>query len=307
MSNNSDEIKNIIAALQEPFDPTLLHWFVGDYNFDVHNSHKLPVGFRTMGQALCSIDSRLIQERLDTVVGPANWCNHVEKAADGSVIQGISILLDGTWVTKSDGVGPHDKWNFTTSFSRAAAMWGIGRYMYLLGVTWQPVIHDGTKWVLAYRPALPDFALPYGVTPEEEGAVALLDMAVVSNESTDHDPNEPYYEDIKEENPAQAPAPQVQATRRTQTTGKSETKITRDDLLERAKAYKVPRDVIMGGSSLGEVLNDPGIGPQVIAYLAGKSPSRAGKYFEAATEEQNQLMNAANYLYSNLVMAGAEK
>jgi hypothetical protein len=299
-TENVGGFQQVIDALREPFDPALLNWFVGDMNFNPQDVRKLPAGFCMMGQALCSIDSRWIQERLDTVLGPLNWRNEIQKAPDGSIIQGIAILIDGEYHIKWDGVGAHDKWGFTSSFSRAAAMWGIGRYLYLLGVSWQPVVFDGKKWSLVSRPALPAFAMPYGWEAEQGDAVALLpDLLEEGMEEVD--PNEPRYEDIVEgeEQGSSNPLPLAQHKGNPKKEGK-----VKEDLVLRAKAYKVPQGTIMAGSTLGEVLKDPVLGPQIIGYLAGKTTSRAGKFYAPATEEEHKMMNAAEFLYTSVVLAG---
>lgn len=299
---NSGSFQQVMDALREPFDPALLNWFVGDMNFNPQDVRKLPSGFRMLGQALCSIDSRWIQERLDNVLGPLNWSNEIIRANDGAIIQGIAITIDGERYVKYDGVGAHDKWNFTSSFSRAAAMWGIGRYMYFLGTPWLPVVFDGAKWVLASRPALPAFAMPYGWEAEQGDAIPLLPDFVEdgAEELENVDPNEPVYVDIvEEEEQAKDTLPLAPHREGLKKTGTP----TKDELIVRAKAYKVPAGTIMAGSTLGDVLKDPVLGPQVIGYLAGKTSSRAGKFFSPATEEEQKLLSAAEYLYASVVLA----
>src|SRR5690349_10904804 len=61
---------------------------------------------RPWARILCYVTARAIQERLDDVVGAANW--RVEYAAGpvSGVMCGLSILVQGRgWLTKWDGAG----------------------------------------------------------------------------------------------------------------------------------------------------------------------------------------------------------
>lgn len=61
---------------------------------------------RTQGEygalALAYIDSRDVQDRFDTVLGPENWsCEHYD--ANGKMACKIGIKINDEWVYKSDG------------------------------------------------------------------------------------------------------------------------------------------------------------------------------------------------------------
>ena len=80
------------------------------------------------------IDSRMVQERLDTALGPDNWSNTYDPESGAA---SISIKIDGEWITKAD-VGAEskidkEKGKASDAFKRAAVMWGIGRDIYKLG------------------------------------------------------------------------------------------------------------------------------------------------------------------------------
>ena len=80
------------------------------------------------------IDSRMVQERLDTALGPDNWSNTYDPESGSA---SISIKIDGEWITKAD-VGAEskidkEKGKASDAFKRAAVMWGIGRDIYKLG------------------------------------------------------------------------------------------------------------------------------------------------------------------------------
>lgn len=93
------------------------------------------------------LSNRAIMDRLDEVCGPANWRNLFRKGPDGGVICGISIRIDGEWVTKWDGAentGVQSvKGGLSASMRRAAVQWGVGRYLYRLPRVWVPVDERG--------------------------------------------------------------------------------------------------------------------------------------------------------------------
>lgn len=103
------------------------------------------------GRSLSYITARTAMNRLDEVVGPANWSNRFYEAC-GCLACEITITLpSGKVVSKSDGGGfkemvtkskgqvvkdeeNTDKTGFSDAFKRACIMFGIGRYLYRDGV-----------------------------------------------------------------------------------------------------------------------------------------------------------------------------
>lgn len=89
------------------------------------------------------VTNRAIMNRLDKVVGPANWQNHFRES-HGGVMCGISIFIAGTtdaeWVTKWDGAPETNiepfKGGLSDAMKRAGVQWGIGRDLYSMGETW---------------------------------------------------------------------------------------------------------------------------------------------------------------------------
>lgn len=112
------------------------------------------------------ISNRAIMDRLDAVCGPANWRNSFRRGPDGGVICGISIRIDGEWVTKWDGAENTEiesvKGGLSASMRRAAVHWGIGRYLYRLPRVWVPVDERGRP---ARTPSLPPDFRPGNVLP----------------------------------------------------------------------------------------------------------------------------------------------
>lgn len=101
---------------------------------------------RAWAKVLAYVTNRAIQDRLDDVCGPADWCNNFVAGPGGGVLCGLSINIAGEWVTKWDGSENTDfeavKGGLSGAMKRAAVHWGIGRYLYRLEMGWAN-IHDG--------------------------------------------------------------------------------------------------------------------------------------------------------------------
>lgn len=162
-----------LAQLREPFPSRDIEW-------RVQQAGEKRVGSGFYAMVLAYVTNRAIQQRLDDVCGPGNWCNQFRKAPDGGVLCGISINVDGEWVTKWDGSDNSDfeavKGGLSKAMKRAGVQWGIGRYLYDLEEGWAN-IHDnganrfygnvktkeGGKRKASFKwdpPALPDEFLP---------------------------------------------------------------------------------------------------------------------------------------------------
>ena len=137
---------------------------------------------RIWAQVLAYITNRAIQSRLDEVCGPENWQNDYKLWRGDSQLCGISIRIDGDWVTKWDGAPDTHvesiKGGLSDSMKRAGVMWKIGRYLYRLPVTYADILQakqQGAHWDrIKYKegsqekeeriwwlpPHLPEWALP---------------------------------------------------------------------------------------------------------------------------------------------------
>lgn len=139
------ETSEIMSALKEPFDPSVLSWRVGATSKD-----------KTKAIALAYIDARDVMKRLDDVMG-LNWQNR----HPSSDCCEIGLFINGEWLWRANGAGQTDiegeKGQFSDAFKRAAVMWGIGRYLYYLPNKWVPL--DEYKQ-LKETPSLPAWALP---------------------------------------------------------------------------------------------------------------------------------------------------
>lgn len=164
----TDNVKAITEALAAPFDLK-----------EIKFKPQVVKGNRAM--ALAYIDARMIEDRLDDVLGVSGWQDEYETLADGSVVCRLRLKLDGEWVTKMDVGSPSEqpdggdrmKAAFSDALKRAAVKFGIGRYLYRLPVTWAE--YDPTKKQFAQTPQLPAFALPKpkGRAKEEPAKSAL--------------------------------------------------------------------------------------------------------------------------------------
>lgn len=96
---------------------------------------------KTRALAICYVDSREYQQRLDDTVGPENW--NIEYRPIGGATIAIIARLTVLGVVRED-VGEceneHDKnaWTIATAqaFKRACAAFGVGRYLYQLPMVW---------------------------------------------------------------------------------------------------------------------------------------------------------------------------
>src|SRR5215467_4488356 len=115
--------------------------------------------------ALAYVDARVIQDRLDEVLGVLGWQDEYECLPDGSVVCRLRLRLGDEWITKMDVGGPFEqpdegdrrKAAFSDALKRAAVKFGIGRYLYRLPSQW--VDYDPQKRQFARTPTLPPSAI----------------------------------------------------------------------------------------------------------------------------------------------------
>lgn len=182
-----------LRELAEPFGPSDLEWRVqraGNKNGKV------------WAMLVPYITNRAIMDRLDNICEPVNWRNEFAPGPTGGTLCGISIRVEGEWVTKWDGAENTDieavKGGLSGAMKRAGVQWGIGRYLYRLEEAWANV-HD--KGVLRgqYKdggntvrfnydpPRLPKWALP-GDGADTETEVAGERVDTTTGEVLDDEP-----------------------------------------------------------------------------------------------------------------------
>jgi hypothetical protein len=149
----SARVEECTEALAAPFDPREVKFKPACVN-----------GTRAL--ALAYVDARVIQDRLDDVLGVAGWQDEYECLPDGSVVCRLRLRLGDEWITKMDVGGPSEqpdegdrrKAAFSDALKRAAVKFGVGRYLYRLPSQW--VDYDPRKKQFAKTPTLPPSALP---------------------------------------------------------------------------------------------------------------------------------------------------
>src|SRR4051812_2843023 len=149
----SAEVEELTEALAAPFNPREVRFKPGVVS-----------GNRAL--ALVYVDARVIQDRLDEVLGVAGWQDEYECLPDGSVVCRLRLRLGDEWITKMDVGGPSEqpdegdrmKAAFSDALKRAAVKFGVGRYLYRLPSQWAD--YDPAKRQFRSPPALPAFALP---------------------------------------------------------------------------------------------------------------------------------------------------
>lgn len=159
-----------LKKLQAPFPEYDIEWRIAQSGKSKDGGH--------WARVLAYITNRAIMQRLDEVVGPENWQNEYRDAPLGKgVLCGLSIRINGEWITKWDGADPTDieavKGGLSDSMKRAGVQWGIGRYLYNLDEGYA-VCSPNSKAGFRYAktkdggvfywapPKLPAWALPGG-------------------------------------------------------------------------------------------------------------------------------------------------
>lgn len=155
-------------ALLRPFPVARLHWRLGA------TDAKRNDGIPTKGVPLAYIDARDVMHRLDEVAGPFGWQTTMQEVA-GTCAVSLAVLVDGVWITRTDTAGQTDvegeKGAASTALRRAAAQFGIGRYLYRLENKWVELQKKGQHYAGSFKgagalyfdtPSLPEWASPEG-------------------------------------------------------------------------------------------------------------------------------------------------
>jgi len=116
---------DLFAALAAPFE-----------------NHEVKLRSAPGGRQLHYITARTAMNRLDSVLGPENWWDEYTPLENSVVCKLTVRLPDGSTVTKCDAggyagmadSGDDDKSGFSDAFKRAAAKFGVARYLYRDGV-----------------------------------------------------------------------------------------------------------------------------------------------------------------------------
>jgi hypothetical protein len=158
------DVNAVAQALAAPFDPA-----------EVKFKPQTVSGNRAL--AVPFVDARVIQDRLDDVLGVMGWQDSYECLPDGSVVCRLRIRLGSEWITKEDVGGQSEqpdegdrrKAAFSDALKRAAVKFGIGRYLYRMKPQW--VDYDPQKRQFVRMPTLPaatEHTAPKPVKPKKE-------------------------------------------------------------------------------------------------------------------------------------------
>jgi hypothetical protein len=189
-----EQVRQFVAALEEPFDPSAVKWRVTNTTSD-----------KRRGQVIAYADPRAYTDRLNALFTVRGWTReyavqviqNFERRERGERECMISGKIVVTCRLTIDGLGSHsglgEEWadneNAGTAaeaqaFKRACSCFGLGRYLYDLGGNWVDL--DNRKQPLS-RPRLPDWALPKrkpGVTTSQNGNAHSGANGHMQNKST---------------------------------------------------------------------------------------------------------------------------
>jgi hypothetical protein len=147
------DVGAITRALSAPFDAA-----------EVKFKPAVVSGNRAL--ALAYVDARVIQDRLDDVLGVMGWQDSYKILPDGSVMCRLRLKIGEQWITKVDVGGQSEqpdggdrtKAAFSDALKRAAVKFGVGRYLYRLPSQWCD--YDPHKRQFVRPPTVPASALP---------------------------------------------------------------------------------------------------------------------------------------------------
>jgi hypothetical protein len=134
------------------------------------------------GKGLRYVTARTVMNRLDAVLGPENWWDDYPYISETSVICKLSVRLpDGEVITKTDAggaagmadAGDDDKSMLSDALKRAAAKFGVGRYLYGDGV---PTHHAGDEAPMGTYEGDP----PEKTYPRPQGGSPKVDQAYLA-------------------------------------------------------------------------------------------------------------------------------
>ncbi len=162
-----DQLAQIVAALEEPFEPREIKWRVTNTTTD-----------RRRGQVVGYADSHAYTDRLNALFTVRGWTReysvqviqnfertergNADTRISGKVVVACKVTIAGLGTHSGLGEEWADNENAATAaeaqaFKRACACFGLGRYLYDLVGIWVDL--DDKKQPRS-RPKLPDWALP---------------------------------------------------------------------------------------------------------------------------------------------------
>ncbi len=163
-----------LNKLREPFPADDIEWRVSRAGMGRNGIFCLVIAY---------ITARAVQSRLDDVCGPQNWRLEEPRilTVDGksAFACGLSLWLcdEREWITKWDVSEPTNieaaKGGWSGALKRAAAQWGVGRYLYHLSETFADVtdapVEGSRSWHYAKLPEKHGGAAYYWKAPNLPG------------------------------------------------------------------------------------------------------------------------------------------
>ncbi len=163
---STDQIKELTAAIELPFDPQLIEW-------RVINTTKAG---KPRGQVIPYADQRAYTDRLNTLLTPAGWTRkyvmytsaNFQRGKDQKTVAKVFVTCELTIFGLNTHSATGEEWadddNAGTSaeaqaFKRACACFGLGRYLYYFEGAWVDL--DDRKRPKNV-PQLPKWAMPQG-------------------------------------------------------------------------------------------------------------------------------------------------
>jgi hypothetical protein len=192
----ANKIKELVAELEVPFDPSVIEWRVTNTAKGEHRGQVVPYA-----------DPRAYTDRLNALFTPAGWTRryavhtsaNFERAKDNRIVAKVVVTCELTIF----GLGLHsatgEEWaesdNAATAaeaqaFKRAAACFGLGRYLYYFTGTWVDL--DERKRPKSI-PRVFGWATPQGwrqgLRPGQEGNTTFASSASSRNGASVLSPN----------------------------------------------------------------------------------------------------------------------
>jgi len=160
------KVSTMRRALLAPFPEYYISWRL-QRNIEAQNR----------GLALCYVDARAVQDRLDDVFGPDGW-EEDYTSVNGGLLCALSVRWsDDKWTTKKSfgqaggGRGPDvNKSSESDALKRAAVKYGIARYIYRIPAQWVDTRMRGKAAYIVTPPPLEVIA-PWALPRSSDGQV----------------------------------------------------------------------------------------------------------------------------------------
>ena len=159
--SETEQINEKAAALSAFFPMESLIFKVGAKTED-----------KSKGKVITYLSTVSVRQRLNAVLGPANWKTEFEFSVVGIRCRlCVRFSSNGEWIWREDVSHLHGditnnwerefalKQGANDAFNRAAVQFGVGDYLYTIPDQWVP-IRDGKYWISGKEPKLASQYLP---------------------------------------------------------------------------------------------------------------------------------------------------